>query len=875
MPERRVPSRHAAPQRPGGFERPDGPGGPNGPGGPGRRGAPPGRRGPGGPNGPGGPRGPRGPRPKVKGSWWRVWTLRKAIGVAAALIGGFTVLGFVVVIIAYNQIQIPSQELLANTFQDSTVYYSDGKTAMGTFGDYDRQDLTWNQISKPLQDATLSAEDRSFWTEGAISPTGIMRAAYDDVFHGGGNESGGSTITQEFVRQYYQGIGTQQTMSRKIKEIFVSMKVSKSKSKQWVLTNYLNVIYLGDGAYGAGAASELYFGVPAEKLSIAQAAVIAAIIQQPTNYPLPQFKPQLEARWHYVLDGMVKMGDLTAQQAATMKFPAMNTSGSSQAASSDPWDPYVLQQVKDELESYYGLSEQQIDDDGLKIVTTLNYNDTKQLYDAVNENVEAMKEDGGPLPSYALIGAELQNPSNGAILAEYPGRGQDMSASACEEYDCDLNTAAYAREQVGSSFKPYVLAAAVQQGMNVQTSTLDGGTSIYTYVPPVTEESTLSTSNKSDEQYNWYPVHNDGDSVYGPMNVQNAFAQSSNTAFTDLYHRVGGQPVIDMAGDMGVNTGPSSQDGSNLQYTVGEVGTALGIDSLTVNEQDQMLSTIADGGTYHRGHVVQSVTVFGSTTPSKYTTSTVLTQAQDSQVQYAMETVTTNGTGTAAAMTDGRTIIGKTGTTSNYLSAFFIGAIPQAALTVGIFTNEQGDQVCNAAGKDCKPNTETLADLGGASGQTGFGGYWPARIWHSFMESVYASSPIESFLSPQFSGSTWDQLPSTPKKTSNNNGTGTRKHNGGGGNNNGNPVTTPSTGTSSTATATASPSASASATCTQGNFGIGDCNGGGGGGGGNNDGTVSTTSAGAVVGGVLAVLPGSLLWNTAAKRRRRKRKARG
>lgn len=169
---------------------------------------------------------------------------------AAALIGGFTVLGFVVVIIAYNQIQIPSQELLANTFQDSTVYYSDGKTAMGTFGDYDRQDLTWNQISKPLQDATLSAEDRSFWTEGAISPTGIMRAAYDDVFHGGGNESGGSTITQEFVRQYYQGIGTQQTMSRKIKEIFVSMKVSKSKSKQWVLTNYLNVIYLGDGAYG-------------------------------------------------------------------------------------------------------------------------------------------------------------------------------------------------------------------------------------------------------------------------------------------------------------------------------------------------------------------------------------------------------------------------------------------------------------------------------------------------------------------------------------------------------------------------------------------------------------------------------------------------
>jgi membrane peptidoglycan carboxypeptidase len=789
--------------------------------------------------------------------------------VAAALIGAFTVLGFIVVIVAYSQIQIPSQELEANTFQDSTVYYSDGKTAMGTYGDYDRQDLTWNQIPKVLQDAVLSAEDRSFWTEGAISPTGIMRAAYDDVFHGGGNESGGSTITQEFVRQYYEGIGTQQTMSRKIKEIFVSMKVSKSKSKQWVLTNFLNVIYLGDGAYGAGAASELYFGVPAEKLSIAQAAVIAAIIQQPTNYPLPQFKPELEARWHYVLDGMVKMGDLSAQQAATMKFPAMNESGSLQAASSDPWDPYVLQQVKNELESYYGLSEQQIDDDGLKIVTTLNYNDTKQLYDAVNDNVKLMKEDGGALPSYALIGAELQDPSNGAILAEYPGVGQ---TTGCSD-DCDLNTAVYAREQVGSSFKPYVLAAAVQQGMDVQNSTLDGGTSTYTYVPPVTDESTLSTSNKNDAQFNWYKVNNDGYAVYGPMTVQNAFAQSSNTAFTDLYHRVGGQPVINMAQDMGVNTGSAAQDGSNLQSTVDEVGTALGIDSLTVNEQDQMLSTIANGGTYHRAHVVQSVTAFGSTTPAKYTTSTVLTQAQDSQVQYAMETVTTNGTATAAAMTDGRTIIAKTGTTTSYRSAFFIGAIPQAALSIGIFTNEQGDQVCNAAGKDCTDNTQTLQYLGGASGQTGFGGYWPARIWHEFMEDVYASSPIESFLSPQFSGSMWDQLPTTPKKTSNNNGTGTRKHNGGG-NNNGNPVTTPSIGASSTATATASPSATASATCTAGNFGVGDCNGGGGGGG-NNGATVSTTSAGAVVGGVLAVLPGSLLWNIAAKRRRRKRKSRG
>ena len=106
----------------------------------------------------------------------------------------------------------------------------------------------------------LAAEDRNFFNEGGISPTGIMRAAYEDAKGNDGSLQGGSTITQEFVRQYYSGIGTQQTFSRKIKEIFVAMKVAKEKSKPWILTNYLNTIYLGDGAYGVEAAAQTYYG---------------------------------------------------------------------------------------------------------------------------------------------------------------------------------------------------------------------------------------------------------------------------------------------------------------------------------------------------------------------------------------------------------------------------------------------------------------------------------------------------------------------------------------------------------------------------------------------------------------------------------------
>src|SRR5207247_3881076 len=141
-----------------------------------------------------------------------------------------------------------------------------------------------------------------------LTPPGIVRAAYSDIRGGDGSLQGGSTITQEFVRQYYSGIGTQQTLTRKIKEIFVAMKVAKEKSKDWILTNYLNTIYLGQGAYGIEAAAETYYGKPSAKLTVAQDAVIAAISQQPSPYPLRQYRTQPRARGKYGLHRMVRWG---------------------------------------------------------------------------------------------------------------------------------------------------------------------------------------------------------------------------------------------------------------------------------------------------------------------------------------------------------------------------------------------------------------------------------------------------------------------------------------------------------------------------------------------------------------------------------------
>jgi len=389
---------------------------------------------------------------------------------------------------------------------------------------------------------------------------------------------------------------------------------------------------------------------------------------------------------------------------------------------------------------------------GLKIITTISRPMEVEMYHAVNENIAAIKASGNSLPSYAMIGTVLQNPSTGAIGAMYPGRGQNMSASQCKIYDCQLNTAVYTREQVGSSFKPYVLAAAVSQGMNVQSSILNASPTLY--VPPETDPLVLSTTDQAKALPGSFQVSNDGGEVIsnkpgGAISVQNALAQSSNTAFTDLAHRVGTSNIIQMAANMGVNI-EKYPAGSNLSQLVGQVGMALGTGSLTVNEQATMLSTIDNGGTYHQSHIVQSWQAPEGTLQLPHVaTHQVLSQNLDSQVQYAMEMTTVDGTGTAASLGPDVPIIGKTGTTTQSKSAFFIGAIPKWSLAVGIFVQQQNLN-----------SSQSLTALGGG----GFGGTWPAAIWHSFMSEEFGNLSVQQFLSPVFTGEKWNQVGNVPAK---------------------------------------------------------------------------------------------------------------
>jgi membrane peptidoglycan carboxypeptidase len=705
----------------------------------------------------GGRKGGKGGRPKRKGDWWRHWTWKKALGVVMGTFGGLIVAAATWIGVSYAGTSIPTDVSLTALQQASTVYFSDGKTLVGTFGTIDRQVLTYNQIPAQLRDAVLAAEDRNFYNEGGISLTGILRAAYEDTLGSGNSLQGGSTITEQFVKNYYASVSDAQTISNKLKEIFIAVKLAREKSKAWILTQYLNTIYFGDGAYGVEAAAKTYFGKPVGQLNVSEDAMIAAMLNAPGQFdPIPGspgYKP-LVARWQYVLQGMVTMHDLSPAQASAQKFPKVVTSHV-QSSGWNGYNGYIMQAVYNELTYMYHYSQAEIDNGGLKIVTTFSEPMMNALYSTVRQEEKAMSARGKPLPWFAHVGAVLEQPSTGAIVAMYGGPSYSEPTAYCKKIYCNVNMALENREQVGSSFKPYVLATARAQGMSVKTSVLDGTSPLCVPSDQYPQEYSVPATGPGPSgcprtPYGWYNLANDaGDSgVGGPQTVVYSTAQSLNTAYADLAHRVGLENVANMAKAFGVDIGAYPNGSDVWQMAANhQVGLALGQAALTVGEQANTFATLVNNGEYNTPHVIQQITKANAIVASKVTHHEVLTPAEDSDVDYALSFDTIQGTGTNAAMSDGRPIIGKTGTTNTGQSAFFLGAIPQYSLAVGMFTNQQNGSTAS--------NAQTLNGVGGLPG---YGGEWPALIWHAFAQKEFLHLPIQQFPTPDFGGTAWNLI---------------------------------------------------------------------------------------------------------------------
>jgi membrane peptidoglycan carboxypeptidase len=752
---------------PSGPYGPGGPGDPYGPGGPGRRGGGGGGRGPG-----GGRRGPRGlvdpergpARPpgsfwqrQWRANWWRKWTLKKA-----ALVMGAMALGTVLILIAgffyiYSTVQLPIKQLSAPLNQSSAVYFSDGKTEVGCFCSTNRTVLSATELGqgKYLEQAFFAAEDRHFLTEGGISITGTARALLVDLT--GSGYQGASTITEQYVKTYFQSAGGNLTYKEKLKEIIDAIKLAKLKDKQWILSHYLNAIYLGNGAYGVEAAAQTYFGKHAWQLDAAQAAMLAAMVQEPSAFDpyhprskVPGLGYSLLERWVYVLNNMAGdtyldgspvltqaqlqkiLADPHNPQADLKNFPKVDPLSAAQANWSG-YRGYIMNAVRTELEQRYGVSAENIGSAGLHITTTISWRKMRALYAAVAEAKHMMRVDRQALPMWARIGAVLENPKNGAIEAMYGG--PNYTSKHCKKLGCQFDTALQARTQVGSSFKPYVLATAVSQGMNVLTSKLNG-TSPLCVPPDDTSQNrmTLSQPKRGACPPLWATVTPDNATKGGPVPVNAATAASSNPAFVDLAHRVGTVNVVRMAKSFGVDI-RKFPAGSNLSHMIGETGIALGIASLTVEEQATTFATLANRGMYHTPHVIAKIIRNGQPIQIKVEHRRVLTPKQTADVDWALSFDTNSnsgytGTGTNAVLSPYRPTIGKTGTTDSSQAAWFLGALPsQYSMAVGMFTADPSNK------------SQSLAILpyrGGWAG--GYGGAWPATIWQIYMTKLLAMS---------------------------------------------------------------------------------------------------------------------------------------
>jgi membrane peptidoglycan carboxypeptidase len=616
--------------------------------------------------------------------WGRLLLLGSLAGVLA-------VVALVGTVYARTDIPEPNADATAAAVR---ILYEDG-SEMGRVGAQNRIPVTIDQVPEHVQRAVLAAEDRRFYTEPGISPRGIARALLTNVRGGGGIQQGGSTITQQYAKNAF--LTSERTYSRKVKEVFIALKMSRELEKDQILEDYLNTIYWGRQASGIGVAARTYFGTDdVSTLTVAQGAVLAASIRSPANYDPTEDPERAQARWEYVLDGMVEQGWLTDEERDAQVYPQVLAPGQG-PRNNDLSGPkgHVIRQVQAELAAR-GFDEQRLSDGGLVVRTTIR----EAAQDAA---VKAVQDVTGAAPGEAdLQGALVSvDPATGAVAAYYggaTGTGFDFA-----------NNSGTGR-QPGSTFKPYVLATALSQGMSLRTR-LDGN---------------------DDKEFPGIPrpITNFGGESWGRVDLVEATRRSVNTAYYQLGLEVGPAEVAKTAHAAGI------PDETPLADADGAVagGIALGIYEVQVLDQAVGYATFANKGVPVKPFMVREVRrgdemlfqAEAEVGPAAFSEDVA------ADATYAMQQVVERGTARAAQLEDGRDVAGKTGTSSDNKDAWFVGFTPQLSTAVWLGYAD--------------PRTITV------DGVDVTGGGLSSRIWKAYMEPTMAGQPELDLPEPVYGG---------------------------------------------------------------------------------------------------------------------------
>ena len=619
--------------------------------------------------------GSKGPKPKGKS---KHLILKWVLGITGALLA----LGIGAFAYLYATTEIPQPESIA-VAENTTVYYADGTTPIGTFSEQNREIIDCSVLPDYVGQAVVASEDRSFYTNRGIDLVGIARAFWNNLTTG--SRQGGSTITQQYAERYYLGETT--SYLGKAREAILALKIAQAQDKDQVLCNYMNTIYLGRGTYGIQAAAKAYFGKEAKDLTVAEAAMLAGIIPSPSSWDPAVDPEQAQARFTRVLRIMQEDGYITAQEQQEAQFP--QTIEYTQQNSYQGANGYLLQMVRDELTGDGTFSAEQLDTGGYAIVTTIDKSKQDLMYSVVSPAQNGMQ---GVIPDGMEFGAISVNAKDGSIISVYAG----------EDYlSKQLNQATQSVYEIGSTMKPMALLGAIQEGVNLDT-VFNG-----------------NSPRKFDGIAD--PVGNFGNMSYGNVNLYTATAQSLNTVYMDVQAKLGTQRIAEIAKEAGAES--DALDGTN-PFTV------LGNNALTTKDVARMYATIANQGNRPNIHIVSSVkNTDGEDIYKAPTETTQVFDANDTAlVTKAMTGTVQNGTATEA-LAVGHNLAMKTGTANDSYAASTVGFTPSVVSVFAMWY------------PDANGNPQEVPAFGGWSG----GSDYPVHLFTQYMTQALAGTDNETF----------------------------------------------------------------------------------------------------------------------------------
>lgn len=606
----------------------------------------------------------------------------------------------------FTQVPLPAAEppLLQTTFicdgQVSTGCTAENSIAQLS-GSEDRVTVTYEQLPPVLINAVVSAEDHDFFTHRGVDPVGIARALVANV-RDESVQQGGSTITQQYVKNVY--LTQERTLTRKVKEAALAVKVERELSKEEILTRYLNVIYFGRGAYGVQAASRSYFGKNVEQLDLAQAAYLAGLIRAPETAdaqlvsPDPKQSEQratADQRRRSVLDAMLAEGYINQAEhdaAANASWDGVQprpvtADNYGTVASPELGTEYFIDYVKHWLVSSGKFTDAEIYGGGLRVYTTLDFEMQRAAINAITSTLNRPDD-----PAASLVAVDGQ----GRVKVMVGGLDYEES-----RVNLAVGTdGGGSGRQPGSSFKPIILAEALKQGVPLSR----------VYDAPA--KKVFPDANAGVD----WEVGNYADAGLGRLNMIDATRKSSNTAYAQMILDVGIDNAVALAKRMGV-TGDVPEVNS----------VVLGTSSVSVLDMASAFSTFADNGEHVEPVVVSRVTDAKGTVlyEAPNERERVLSEEVAQSVNWTLNQVVENGTGTGAKF--GQPAAGKTGTTDEYRDAWFVGYT--CSLTSAVWMGYPGS-----------PDTPPRY-MDNVHGLEVTGGTFPATIWRKFMTEATRDLP--------------------------------------------------------------------------------------------------------------------------------------